>query len=101
MKTKETENNNFNSVYKGLAIGSHISLKAKGLLSIITSLPDGTNLSVGYLKLFCKESNTAINSAFKELKDIGIISTSKIRDNNGKYKGYKCVLKIDKIRDKN
>lgn len=101
METKETENNNFSSVYKGLAIGSDISLKAKGLLLVINSLPEGTNLSVGYLKLFCKESNTAISSALKELKDIGIISVSQIRGNNGKYKGKKCVLKIDNIISKN
>jgi hypothetical protein len=46
----------------------NLSLKAKGLLSVMLSLPDNWNYSVKGLCAICKENETAINSALKELK---------------------------------
>ncbi len=45
-----------------------ISLKAKGLLSIILSLPDDWEYSVAGLASICSENETAIKSALSELK---------------------------------
>ena len=45
-----------------------ISLKAKGLLSLILSLPPEWNYSLSGLCAICKESQTAMRSALKELE---------------------------------
>ena len=45
-----------------------MSLKAKGLLSLILSLPPEWNYSLSGLCAICKESQTAMRSALKELE---------------------------------
>lgn len=50
-----------------------ISLKAKGLLSIILSLPDDWEYSVAGLASICSENETAIKSALSELKKNGYL----------------------------
>lgn len=46
----------------------NMSLKAKGLLSMILALPDTWEYSIAGLVSICKENETAIRSALKELK---------------------------------
>lgn len=46
----------------------NLSLKAKGLLSVMLSLPDDWNYSIAGLCSICKENETAIKSALNELK---------------------------------
>ena len=48
----------------------NMSLKAKGLLSMMMSLPDNWNYSVEGLVTICKESKTSIQSTLKELEDL-------------------------------
>ena len=43
----------------------NLSLKAKGLLSVMLSLPDGWDYSVSGLVILCKENETCINTAEK------------------------------------
>lgn len=54
-----------------------ISLKAKGLLSLMFSLPPTWDYSVDGLCLICKEEKTAIESALKELKKSGYLIVTK------------------------
>ena len=46
----------------------NLSLKAKGLLSIMLSLPKNWDYSIAGLVAICRENETAIKSALKELK---------------------------------
>lgn len=65
-----------------------LSLKAKGLLSTILSLPDEWNYTVGGLVSICLEGESAVNSALKELKKSGYLKVDKIlpnKENGGKY----------------
>lgn len=54
-----------------------ISLKAKGLLSLMFSLPPTWDYSVDGLCSICKEEKTAIESALKELKKSGYLIVTK------------------------
>lgn len=54
-----------------------ISLKAKGLLSQILSLPEGWNYSITGLASINKENETAIETALKELRKFGYVKISK------------------------
>ena len=73
---------------------SKLSLKAKGLLSVMLSLPDDWDYSINGLVQISKENETAIKSALKELKDNGYVEiikhTPKI-STNGKFE-YEYVV---------
>ena len=51
-----------------------MSLKAKGLLSLMLSLPDTWDYSINGLVAFCKENESAIKSTLNELKRFGLTS---------------------------
>lgn len=55
-----------------------MTLKAKGLLSLMLSLPDNWNYSIAGLVAICKENETAIKSALKELQNFGYVRIDKI-----------------------
>ncbi len=55
-----------------------ISLKAKGLLHYILSLPEDWNISINGLSVCLKESETAIRSAIKELEAAGYLYRTQI-----------------------
>jgi hypothetical protein len=54
-----------------------MSLKAKGLLSMMLSLPDNWDYSVAGLVSVCKESESSIKTALNELKKFGYLVITK------------------------
>lgn len=61
-----------------------MSLKAKGLMSLMLSLPPQWDYSIGGLVSICKESHTSIRSAIKELEENNYL----IRERKNNEKGY-------------
>lgn len=61
-----------------------MSLKAKGLMSLMLSLPPTWDYSIGGLVAICKESHTSIRSALKELEQNRYL----IRERKNNEKGY-------------
>ena len=59
----------------------NMSLKAKGLLSLMLSLPDDWNYSIAGLVAMCVEEESAIVSALKELKKFGYLRVDKLMPN--------------------
>ena len=55
----------------------NLSLKAKGLLSVMFSLPDSWNYSIPGLCAILKENETAVKSTIKELKATGYLVVDK------------------------
>ena len=62
-----------------------MSLKAKGLLSLMLSLPDDWDYSINGLCSICKENATAIRSTLAELEKFGYLIRERSRDENGKF----------------
>ena len=65
-----------------------LSLKAKGLLSQMLSLPDTWDYTVAGLAAINKEHESAVNSALKELKKCGYLVVTKHKPNeteSGRY----------------
>ena len=62
-----------------------MTLKAKGLLSVVLSLPPDWDYSFAGLVAICKESETAMKSAIKELKEFGYLTITKERDEKGHF----------------
>lgn len=61
-----------------------LSLKAKGLISLMLSLPPEWDYSVKGLVSICKESHTSVRSALKELEEHNYL----IRQRKNSEKGY-------------
>ena len=71
-----------------------MSLKAKGLLSLMLSLPDDWDYTIAGLVSICKENETAIKSALKELQEFGylqIVKNMPTVENNGRI-SYEYVV---------
>ena len=68
-----------NQVFK-----SNLSLKARGLLSTMLSLPDNWNFSAkGLSAILPSDGESAIRSAIKELETSGYLTRERIRDDKG------------------
>lgn len=60
-----------------------LSLKAKGLLSLMLSLPEDWDYTVKGLAYICKDGIDSINGAIKELETVGYMSRQRIRNEKG------------------
>ena len=57
----------------------NMSLKAKGLLSLMLSLPDGWDYSIAGLVTLSKDNKAAIKSTLKELKSFGYLKITMLK----------------------
>ena len=70
-----------------------LSLKAKGLLSQILSLPENWDYTLSGLSRINRESIDAIRTAVQELERAGYITRSRERKDNGHYGGMEYVIR--------
>lgn len=73
-----------NDVFK-----SDLSLKARGMLCTMLSLPDDWEFSENGLQAILRDGQTSVRSAIKELESAGFLSRTRERDENGRM--GKCV----------
>lgn len=73
-----------NDVFK-----SDLSLKARGMLCTMLSLPDDWEFSEKGLQAILKDGQTSIRSAIKELEAAGFLSRTRERDESGRM--GRCV----------
>ena len=69
-----------------------LSLKSKGLLSMMLSLPVDWNYTTRGLAKICKEGTDSIGSALKELERAGYIVRNRLRDSKGKIVDVEYVI---------
>lgn len=62
-----------------------ISLKAKGLLGLMLSLPSNWDYSVNGLVTIVKENKAAVQSALKELEEHKYLKRTKVQDETGRF----------------
>ena len=80
------KNNNYTVMSNYHLKDKNLSLKAKGLLSLMLSLPENWDYSINGLVSICLENETAIKSALKELKDNSYLEIIKIKPTKEKNK---------------
>ena len=71
---------------------ANLSLKAKGLLSMMLSLPEDWNYTTRGLAKICKEGVDAIGGALRELEAAGYIVRYKLRDRQGRISDTEYVI---------
>ena len=69
-----------------------LSLKAKGLMSLILSLPDSWDLTVNGLVEIIKESKNTVYSILKELNGFGYVERNRITDSTGKVVKWELLI---------
>ena len=93
------KNKNYTTISNQLFKNKGISLKAKGLMGYLLSLPSDWNLSINGIVACSKEGRTAIRNVFTELINAGYIERKQVRD-KGKFVGYDYFVfeqpKLDK-----
>lgn len=65
-----------------------MSLKAKGLLSLMLSLPDDWDYSIAGLATLSKDGKDSVMSALKELEQFGYLTRTRLVDERGRFAGY-------------
>lgn len=70
-----------------------LSLKAKGLLSVILSLPEDWDYTIAGLAAITDTGKDAISAALKELEKAGYINRSRIRTEGGQLGGTKYIIR--------
>ena len=81
------KNKNYTTISNQLFKNKGISLKAKGLMGYLLSLPSDWNLSINGIVSCSKEGRRAIGNIINELIDAGYIERNQVRK-NGKFIGY-------------
>lgn len=71
----------------------NISLKAKGLLTLMLSLADVSNFNINGLRLLYKESRLAITNALKVLEENRYLIIEKSHSGDGKFLYNYIILK--------
>ena len=70
-----------------------ISLKAKGLLSVMLSLPDNRDYTIRGLSIINKEGLDSIRSTIHELELAGYVERKRIRDNQGRFRTAEYIIR--------
>lgn len=64
-----------------------MSLKAKGLLSLMLSLPDSWNYSISGLVKLSKDGKDGVMSALAELEEFGYLQRHRTQNEKGQFSG--------------
>ena len=65
-----------------------MSLKAKGLLSLMLSLPDEWNYSINGLVTLSKDGRGSVMKALDELEELGYLERTRLHDEQGRFAGF-------------
>ena len=69
-----------------------LSLKAKGLLSLMLSLPEDWDYTTRGLASICKEGVDGIRATVRELENAGYIIRRRVRDQSGQVRGMEYTV---------
>ena len=65
-----------------------MSLKAKGLLSLMLSLPDDWDYSINGLAMFSKDGKDSVMVVLNELERFRYLRRTRVKDEKGRWGGY-------------
>ena len=83
---------NFSIISNEILKNKKLSLKAKGLMSLILSLPDNWDLTVNGLVEIIKESKNTIYTILKELNRFGYVERERITDSSGRVVKWELII---------
>ncbi len=72
----------------------NLSLKAKGLLSVMLSLPEDWNCSISSLVAISKENETAIKNTLNELKETNYLVVTKLNPSQTESGRFEYIYEV-------
>ncbi len=72
---------------------TNLSLKAKGLLSLMLSLPNTWSYTLAGLSKICKEGVDSIRTGVKELEQQGYIERRRVRNEKGQWSDAEYIIR--------
>lgn len=73
------KNKNFTAMSNVHLRDKNLSAKAKGLLSLMLSMPEDWNFTLAGLKRYCKDGIESLSAAIKELEEAGYVTREWVR----------------------
>ena len=83
---------NFTTIDNNIFRNKNLSLKARGLLATMLSLPEDWDYTVNGLCAILKDGKTSIQSALKELEENRYLVRTQTKDRNGKFSSASYFL---------
>ena len=80
------KNKNYTVMSNNHLFNKELSLKAKGLMSVILALPEKWNYSIGGLTGLSNDGRDAVASTLKTLQTFGYVAIEKTRGEHGQFK---------------
>lgn len=77
-----------------------MSLKSKGLLSLMLSLPDSWDYSISGLVSLSKDGKDSVMSALAELEEFGYLTRTRTTDSKGRFSGIQYDIFEEPQREK-
>lgn len=96
---RKSKKESFTVIDNAIFRNHDLSLKAKGLLCQMLSLPDGWEFSVEGLTKLSTDGRSAVASALNELQEHGYFYRNEVRQ-SGKFVGVEYVISETKIAEK-
>lgn len=81
-------NTNYTVVSNRHLRDKEMSLKAKGLLTLMLSLPDDWNYSIEGLVKLSKDGKGSVTNGLYELEKLGYMTRTQTKDSKGQFNGY-------------
>jgi hypothetical protein len=94
MVIRKRKKRNFTILDNSIFKNDTLSLKAKGMLCTLLSLPDEWEYSISGLATLCADGKAAVRSALNELEENGYFKRVERRE-NGQFKGYDYIIYED------
>lgn len=82
---RRNKNENYSTISNVVLRDSNLSLKAKGFIATVFSLPEDWDFSVNGMSKILKEKKSAIYSTINELKDAGYCEVTQERMEDGRF----------------
>ncbi|MCR5388002.1 MAG: helix-turn-helix domain-containing protein [Lachnospiraceae bacterium] len=82
---KNKTQNNFTMISNNIFRDKDLSMKDRGVLCTLFSLPDGWNFSISGLCTIVSDGYDSLTSSVRRLEELGYLERTKTRDSNGKF----------------
>ena len=86
------KNNNYTTMNNHHFRNRSLSLKAKGVMSLMLSLPDDWDYTIKGLSTLSKDGVDSVRSALKELEEQGYLTMKRVRNEQGQLRSTEYVL---------
>jgi len=88
MIVRVNKSSNYTVISNNIFKDQNLSLKARGLLTTILSLPDNWKYSIEGLASLCSDGRGSVTSAINELIEAGYVIRSQKFDETGRFSGF-------------